>query len=303
MFFKKGARQKQFPSNLLLQDNSYINPKVRFINGFKENCYLKLGDFSHIEGNIEFDISERSIIIGNGTYIHEGASIYGEVTFGDYCLVAKNLFASSGTHSFNKPCYIRKCDKQPINETTSKAIKVHDDVWIGYNVYLHPGITIGKGAIVGALSAVTKDVFPYSIVGGVPAKEIKRRFDYNPPEKLNSSEKNHFPYFYSGFDQIDIENSVDGYLINKEIFCLSVPQSFIEGSIRIKGHSKSESYLKLLGSNSTVYFKNGEFEINMPINNEKILLGSMGLKYIHIKINDLASMCRLKEVSFRKKTS
>ena len=298
MFFKKNRNQTLLKSHLLLQDTSYLNPTVRFINGFKDNCYLKLGDFSHIEGNVEFDISQKSIIIGNGTYIHEGASIYGEVIFGDYCLVAKNLFASSGTHLFDKPCYIRKCDKEPIAEKKCRTIKIHDDVWIGYNVYLHPGITIGKGAIVGALSAVTKDVLPYSIVGGVPAKKISTRFDYNPPGKINSEEKKHFPYFYSGFYQNDIENSVDGYLINKEIFCLAAPQSFIKGSILIKGNSRSESYLKLLNSKNNIYFKSGEFEINIPINDEKKVIESMGFKFIDIQINDIGSMCRLKEVIF-----
>lgn len=60
-------------------------------------------------------------------------------------------------------------------------IVVGNDVWIGYEAVLLQGVTIGDGAIIGARAVVTKDVEPYTIVGGVPAKEIKRRF---PPETI-----------------------------------------------------------------------------------------------------------------------
>jgi virginiamycin A acetyltransferase len=58
---------------------------------------------------------------------------------------------------------------------------VGNDVWIGYRAALLPGVKIGDGAIIGAYSVVTKDVPPYTIVGGNPAREIRRRF---PPEHV-----------------------------------------------------------------------------------------------------------------------
>lgn len=70
-------------------------------------------------------------------------------------------------------------------ESTSKGnIVVKDDVWIGENALILSGITIGQGAIVGAGSIVTKDIPPYAIVGGNPAKIIKYRFSPNIIEKL-----------------------------------------------------------------------------------------------------------------------
>lgn len=57
----------------------------------------------------------------------------------------------------------------------SKPVIIEDDVWIGANCTVLPGVRIGKGSIVGAGSVVTKDVQPYSVVGGVPAKRIKKR--------------------------------------------------------------------------------------------------------------------------------
>ena len=57
------------------------------------------------------------------------------------------------------------------------GIAVGNDVWIGLEAVILLGVTIGDGAIIGARAVVTKDVPPYTIVGGVPAKMIRRRFD------------------------------------------------------------------------------------------------------------------------------
>lgn len=53
---------------------------------------------------------------------------------------------------------------------------IGNDVWIGYEAVIMPGVTIGDGAIVGTRAVVTKDVPPYTIVGGIPAKPIRKRF-------------------------------------------------------------------------------------------------------------------------------
>lgn len=65
-------------------------------------------------------------------------------------------------------------------------IVVGSDVWIGYEAVILSGVHIGDGAIIGARAVVTKDVAPYTIVGGVPAKKIRRRFDDETIEKLES---------------------------------------------------------------------------------------------------------------------
>lgn len=57
---------------------------------------------------------------------------------------------------------------------------IGDDVWFGMDALIMPGVTIGDGAIIGARSVVVRDVEPYTIVGGNPAKPIKKRFDKKP---------------------------------------------------------------------------------------------------------------------------
>ena len=65
-------------------------------------------------------------------------------------------------------------------------IVIGNDVWIGYDAVIMAGVKIGDGAIIGTRAVVTKDVEPYSIVGGVPAKEIRKRFSPDVIEKLQS---------------------------------------------------------------------------------------------------------------------
>ena len=63
---------------------------------------------------------------------------------------------------------------------------IGNDVWIGYEAVIMPGVKIGNGAIIGTRAVVTKDVPPYTIVGGVPAKPIRKRFDDATIEKLEA---------------------------------------------------------------------------------------------------------------------
>lgn len=63
-------------------------------------------------------------------------------------------------------------------------IIIGNDVWIGYEAIILAGVTIGDGAIIGARAVVTKDVLPYTVVAGVPAKPIKKRFDDKTISKL-----------------------------------------------------------------------------------------------------------------------
>lgn len=65
----------------------------------------------------------------------------------------------------------------PFIENRKKDTVIGHDVWIGYDATIMPGVTIGDGAIIGTRAVVTKDVAPYEIVGGNPAKVIRKRYD------------------------------------------------------------------------------------------------------------------------------
>lgn len=105
-------------------------------------------------------------------YIGPRCLIYPNVSVGAYTMFANNVSVIGGDHNYKKvgmPIIFSGRDK--CGET-----KIGIDCWIGAHSIIMCGVTIGDGAIIAAGSVVTKDVEPYSIYGGVPAKKIKNRF-------------------------------------------------------------------------------------------------------------------------------
>jgi acetyltransferase-like isoleucine patch superfamily enzyme len=172
-----------------------ISQSGSFLMG--RNCYL--GD------NLEIG-TQGNISIGDNTTIQHRTTISGDVTIGRYCTFAPNVYLSSGSHSFDlfPELYIRDQDKLIADnieyvKRKSKKVIVEDDCWLGINVAVMPGVTIGKGSVVGASSVVTKDIVPYSVVAGIPAKLIRKRLNFSPPSRIHYKNVQHFPYFYTGF--------------------------------------------------------------------------------------------------------
>jgi acetyltransferase-like isoleucine patch superfamily enzyme len=117
--------------------------------------------------------NKYKLSIGNGTYIGEQNNIRaagGSVFIGENCLISQQVSIIASDHGSAKNELIK------IQPWVSKGdITIEDDVWIGCGVQILSGVTIGKGAIVAAGSLVNKDVPPYAIVAGVPARLIKYR--------------------------------------------------------------------------------------------------------------------------------
>lgn len=166
---------------------------------------FEMGDASYLGRYVEIGAVGK-IKIGENSSLQDRCVILGDVTIGDNCLFSYNVYISSGRHYFDlKPWWlIKDQDKFAAQDKTlaslhSKQVVVEDDCWIGINTVIMPGITIGKGAVIGANSVVTKDVEPYSVIAGSPAKLIKKRIDFIPPKKITYSIAQDLPYFYSGF--------------------------------------------------------------------------------------------------------
>lgn len=152
--------------------------------------YRKLN--SHNFTSIKQYINLSKLQIGKKTYgdiyIVDYSANSNILLIGSYCSIASNvLFLLAGEHNINTistyPFKVMCFNFE--KEAGSKGdIIVKDDVWIGANAIICSGVTIGQGAIIAAGSVVTKDVEPYSIVGGNPAKHIKYRFSEECRTKL-----------------------------------------------------------------------------------------------------------------------
>lgn len=164
------------------------DPSVLYpIEGVTRTCFLK---------NI---ITKPQIIVGDYTYYDDPEDIYNfeknvlylfdfsveKLIIGKFCQIATGVrfITNGGNHSFaGVSTYPFKVMGKSWAKASMKTVSKGDtiignDVWIGNSATIMNGITIGDGAIIGANALVTKDVAPYTIVGGNPAKVIRKRFD------------------------------------------------------------------------------------------------------------------------------
>jgi acetyltransferase-like isoleucine patch superfamily enzyme len=110
------------------------------------------------------------IVIGSDTHFAPFGIFYGPLSVGNKCAVAAHVVFASVAHSHadSDVPFI----EQPMDQ---RMITLEDNVWIGANAVILPGVRIGTGSIIGAGAVVTKDVPPYSVMGGVPVRLIRKR--------------------------------------------------------------------------------------------------------------------------------
>ncbi len=120
--------------------------------------------------------SGKLVSIGAGTVINTGCLLYttGGLTIGRQVSVSAGVWLLTGTHNINDPNFI----------VEFRPIVIGDYVWIGSRAIIQAGVTIGEGAVVMAGAVVTRDVPPYAIVGGVPARQVGERALRDPSYTL-----------------------------------------------------------------------------------------------------------------------
>ncbi len=152
-----------------------LNQALPYMGG---KVFLRIGDNVRmsskisISGNKIFD--RPTLKIGNNTYIADGANIgvAKEITIGDDCLIGDAIIFDNDGHPTD---HIERTRNTPIKKEEVKPITIGNHVWIiiGGSV-ICKGVSIGDGAIVAGGSVVVKDVEPYTLVAGSPAKVVKR---------------------------------------------------------------------------------------------------------------------------------
>lgn len=164
--------------SLQLGANTKINEKKFF---YKDGCFISIGSDSIIECTIAFDKEDASVIIGDRTFIGSSLLVCAKnIEIGDDVLISWGCtIADHNSHSI----YFDERKDDVLNwakgikiwdHVKMESVKIKNRAWIGFNVIILKGVTIGEGSVVAAGSVVTKDVEPYTVVGGNPAKFIKK---------------------------------------------------------------------------------------------------------------------------------
>ena len=130
---------------------------------------FSLGDYSVIESFACINNAVGDVIIGDHTRVGLHNTIIGPVEIGSHVNLAQGISVTALNHNFSDAS--KRIDEQGVSTT---PVTIEDDVWIGANAVILPGVTIGEHCVVAAGAVVTKDVPPHSLVAGVPAKVIKK---------------------------------------------------------------------------------------------------------------------------------
>lgn len=163
-------------------------PQVCFIKNTVKNPNIIVGDFTYYDDPDDSENFERNVL-------YHFPFIGDKLIIGKFCAIAKGVqFIMNGANhklsGFSTfPFYIfgngwEKAMPQSGDLPYKGDTVIGNDVWIGYKALIMPGVTIGNGAIISSRSVVTSDVPAYAVVGGNPAKVIKKRFTDETIEAL-----------------------------------------------------------------------------------------------------------------------
>jgi acetyltransferase-like isoleucine patch superfamily enzyme len=176
-FLRSGYREYAYSRRLAARF-----PHAKFHDGARIDAECRLGEGVVIGANTKL----FKCTIGRNTFFAPDSKLIC-CTIGAFCSFGPEVLAGLGKHpsrdfvsthpaffSQSNICDCRLTSRQKFEEF--EPITIGSDVWVGARVIISDGVTIGHGAIVGAAAVVTRDVEPYSIVGGVPARVIRKRF-------------------------------------------------------------------------------------------------------------------------------
>lgn len=267
------VQEVKFPATLIGKEKSVSLDPSALLSTSKNGKIVFEGN-NYIGRQVEIG-TEGTVQIGFGTTIQDRCILLGDVEIGRYCTFAPNIYISSGRHYYDyKPnFYLRDQDEMvhsdpELSKQHSKKVVIEDDVWIGINCVIMSGVKIGRGAVIGSNSVVTKDVLPFSVVAGLPAKEIKKRLDFIPKSTLTYSNSDDLPNFYKGVF-VDVKNIIadkkQGGLSANKHFILYLKEG---GKVQLTIKKCNSESLKISYNKQKIELSNEYTDITFEMGND-----------------------------------
>jgi chloramphenicol O-acetyltransferase type B len=187
-------------ANPLYEYFKWIVMKIRYQTKYWGN-HLRIGYNAYVRSTVfgKYNYIEKNVTlidcaIGDYSYVSAG-SIITNSTIGKFCSIGPNVQCAPGKHptsifvsthpvTFSNPSFMKKSFTTQTMYEGNIKVTIGNDVWIGANCVILDGVVVEDGAIIAANSVVTKNVGAYCIVGGSPAKLLKKRFDEEDIDKL-----------------------------------------------------------------------------------------------------------------------
>ncbi|HUO22900.1 MAG TPA: acyltransferase [Caulobacteraceae bacterium] len=186
-FLREKIRDMSLQDIVLSEAEAWLMAPFQIVPGFTgillrypiyKILFHRLGGLPIIQQGVTL-VHTRRLSVGKHFGVNTGTYIncLGGVSIGDYVLIGNNVTISSGKHTLEgaePPIFARPSVPEPIT--------IEDDVWIGANAVIMPGITLAKGTVVAANAVVTRSTEPYMVVAGVPAQPRRSRIAPSPAD-------------------------------------------------------------------------------------------------------------------------
>ncbi len=247
----------------------------------EEGCTFRIEKSSEIEIRDNVFIGKdaelsanKKIFLGENTSIQSRANIFGDVKILSNCIVGPNLYVSSFSHEYSKkPEELISTQDKFLKR--SKPVLINEDCFIGINVFIKPGVSIGRGCVVGANTNIVNNLEPYSVVVGNPAKIKKKRLEFKPKNEIFFDNIKDLPYFYSGFKK----NYDNQLCVNEKNFSLAL-NTTNKKIIIMEIFTNFSSYLTSVNTNLKQEFSRGDSVLTFEI-------ASLSKSLLEFQINDL----------------
>jgi acetyltransferase-like isoleucine patch superfamily enzyme len=174
-------RERISKSICIADSTASFYPETKIYNTLGKKEKIQIGPHTACRGEINVFAPDGRVIIGSYCYIGDHSRIWSaiSITVGNRVLISHGVnihdhdshpFSAAKRHAQEKGALAE--DEMNMSGVAAAPVVIEDDVWIGFNAIILKGVTVGHGAIIGAASVITKDVPPYAIMVGNPARQV-----------------------------------------------------------------------------------------------------------------------------------